>query len=122
MIHWTDKTNFDTIVGEVKIMLDNNKEVRRILRDIENGNYLLPPTLFSGNVYLPEIKRVIYHKPATVIVWKDGTKSVVKCDEVDEYSKEVGYLLCVLKKILPNKAFYNILETFYTNKGVREYE
>ena len=30
---------------------------------------------------LPEIKNVIFNEPATIIIWKDGTKTVVKCQE-----------------------------------------
>lgn len=34
------------------------------------------------------IKKVIFNDPATIILWKDGTKTVVKCQEGDTYDKE----------------------------------
>lgn len=49
-----------------------------------------------------KVKRVIWNKPATIVLWKDGTKTVVKCDERDEYNKRYGFLLCCLKKALGN--------------------
>lgn len=102
----------------VKLDDESWEQLQKLSRQL----FVFVPTLFEGVVVLPEIKRVIYHKPATVIVWKDGSKSVVKCDEVDEYNKEIGYLLCILKKILPSKIFYDLLERFYDGKGAKDYE
>jgi hypothetical protein len=49
-----------------------------------------------------EVDRVTYSGPVTVVVWKDGTVTRTRCQEGDEYSKEVGFLMCVAKKALPN--------------------
>lgn len=49
---------------------------------------------------LPEIKKVIFNDPATIIIWADGTKTVVKCAEVDTYTKWAGFAFCVCKKIM----------------------
>lgn len=54
-----------------------------------------------------EIDRVIFNNPATVVIWKDGTKTVVKCQENDEYSEEIGLAMCIAKKALGNKGNYN---------------
>ena len=43
-------------------------------------------------------KDIIFHDPATIIYWSDGTKTVVKCHEEDTYDKEKGLALCYLKK------------------------
>ena len=42
-------------------------------------------------IRIPDIKKVIYNNPATIICWEDGTKTVVKCSEGDTYDtvKEV---------------------------------
>lgn len=40
-------------------------------------------------------------------MWSDGTKTTVKCQEGDEYSKEVGLALCISKKALGNKPNFN---------------
>lgn len=53
------------------------------------------------------IKKVIFNDPATIVFWEDGTKTVVKCQEGDEYSKETGLALCIVKKISGNKGNYN---------------
>lgn len=50
----------------------------------------------------PKMKKVIFHPPATIILWEDKTKTVVKCDERDTYDKMKGVALCYMKKALGN--------------------
>ena len=57
---------------------------------------------------VPDIKDVIFNPPATIVLWADGTKTVVKCQEdKDEYYKEVGLAMCICKKVYGNKGNYN---------------
>lgn len=49
-------------------------------------------------------KRVIFNPPATVVLWADGTKTVVKCDPEDEFDVMTGVALCYMKKALGNKS------------------
>lgn len=57
---------------------------------------------------VPEIERVIFNYPATIVIWKDDTKTVVKCSEKDQYDEETGLALCIAKKALGNKGnWYN---------------
>lgn len=55
------------------------------------------------------IKDVIYNDPATVVIWKDGTKTVVKCQKQtgDTYNPELGLAMCIIKKCCGNKGNYN---------------
>lgn len=48
----------------------------------------------------PKIKKVIYNNPATIVLWNDGTKTVVKCMEGDTFSQEMGLAMCICKKAL----------------------
>lgn len=52
--------------------------------------------------YIP--KKVIFNKPATIVFWEDGTKTVVKCSEDDEYSEYFGFLAALAKKIYGNNS------------------
>lgn len=62
----------------------------------------------SGDATLNfDIKDVIFDPPATIVLWTDGTKTVVKCQEGDAYSDEVGLALCIAKKALGNKGNFN---------------
>lgn len=55
---------------------------------------------------LPEIKDVIFNEPATIILWSDGTKTVVKCQEGEGYDPEKGMAMAISKKALGNKGNY----------------
>lgn len=57
--------------------------------------------------YLPEIKNVKFNGPATIVFWADGTKTVVKCQDGDDYSEEVGLAMCIVKKAFGNTSKYN---------------
>lgn len=53
------------------------------------------------------IKDVIFNNPATIVLWKDGTKTVVKCQKGDTYNPELGLAMCIIKKMCGNKGNYN---------------
>lgn len=60
---------------------------------------------------IPEIKSVIYSDPATIVFWKDGTKTVVKCSKNDVYDPEKGLAMAFSKKMLGNKSnYYNVFK------------
>ena len=46
---------------------------------------------------------------ATVVIWKDGSKTVVKCHE-DEFSKEFGFAMALAKKIYGRGRFLQLVE------------
>ena len=60
-----------------------------------------------------KIKKVIFNDPATIVFWKDGTKTVVKCGKNDTYDKEKGLALCIAKKVYGNKyRWYDIFKKY----------
>lgn len=52
------------------------------------------------------IKNVIFNPPATIVFWKDDTKTVVKCGEGDIYDPEKGLAMAISKKALGNQGNY----------------
>ncbi len=63
------------------------------------------------------IERVIFNDPATIVIWSDKTKTVVKCQPGDAYDPEKGLALCISKKFFGNKGNFN--EVF--KKWIPEY-
>lgn len=64
---------------------------------------------FHGTVYAPVIlciNHIKFSGPATIIFWKDGTKTIVKCAEEDEFNCETGIAMATLKKILGSDYAY----------------
>jgi len=59
---------------------------------------------------MPQIKNVIFNDPATIVLWEDGTKTVVKCGDYDIYDPEKGLAMAIAKKTLGNQGSY--YETF----------
>lgn len=68
---------------------------------------LIPKCTPKPTNYLPEIKNVKFNGPATIVFWADGTKTVVKCQDGDDYSEEVGLAMCIVKKVFGNTSKYN---------------
>ena len=56
------------------------------------------------------ITRVIVNKPAVIVFWNDGTKTVVKCSKEDHFDAEKGVLLAVLKRIQGNPWVAKLLQ------------
>lgn len=52
------------------------------------------------------ITKVIFNDPATIVLWSDGTKTVVKCDERDDFDPEKGLAMAICKKHFGG-GFYN---------------
>lgn len=55
---------------------------------------------------IPEVENVIFNGPATIVIWEDGTKTVVKCDENDIFDPEKGLAMAISKRALGNKGNY----------------
>lgn len=58
---------------------------------------------FKGYIYLdPRPEDVIFHDPATIVYWGDGTKTVVKCGPHDTFDPEKGLAMAIAKKHFGN--------------------
>lgn len=59
------------------------------------------------------IKDVIFNDPAVIILWNDGTKTVVKCSENDIFDPEKGLAMAISKKALGNQGnYYNTFKKY----------
>ena len=66
---------------------------------------------------MPDIERVIFNNPATIVYWDDGTKTVVKCQEGDTYSQETGLAMAIAKKVFGNNSSYNEVFKQWVEQG-----
>ena len=95
----------DELQKEMLFMLPRN-----ITCDFDRD--VLPVVPVSNN-YLPEIKKVIFNNPATIVYWNDGSKTVVKCQDGDTFDKEKGLALAICKKAIgTNKSKSNFNDIF----------
>lgn len=65
-----------------------------------------------------EIEKVTFSDPATIVFWKDGTKTVTKCHNGDTFNKETGLAMCIVRKLCNNRNYNKVFEKFCgtTNK------
>lgn len=78
------------------LLPDGRREVVKKIKDLET---------FEASKYI-KIRKVIFHNPATIVFWEDGTKTVVKCMKGDVYNYEMGIAMCMLKKIFGDSYRY----------------
>jgi hypothetical protein len=55
--------------------------------------------------FMPGVKQVIFSNPATIIIWTDGTKTVVKAIN-EPFDEEKGFAMAYLKKMYGHRNTY----------------
>ena len=71
----------------------------------ENMVNLINTIYGLGFKYKPEIVKVIFNDPATIVFWSDRSKTVVKADG-EKFDPEKGLAMVISKKFLGNKGNY----------------
>lgn len=66
------------------------------------------------------IRKVIFNDPATIVLWSDGTKTVVKCGPEDSYDMEKGLAMAIVKKMAGNDNHFHKVFKQYTKKKKKE--
>ena len=82
------------------------KSLSKYIRDIHAEAYHEEPVK-PREIYVPEIKNAYFNNPVTVVMWEDGTKTMVRCQPGDVYSAETGLALCIAKKAFGNMPNFN---------------
>ena len=64
-----------------------------------------------------DIKKVYFKDPVTVVLWEDGSKTIVRRDERDTYDAEKALAMAFAKKALGNKGnYYNVFKKWIPEK------
>lgn len=90
----------------IEILEQFGNELSETVLWIDVGDYWRHDLFRGINAHLKP-KRVIFNDPATIVYWNDGTKTVVKCDPRDSYSKEAGLSMCYMKKMCGSSRAFN---------------
>lgn len=99
-----NKTN-DPIV--TKLMLAMKNAIEYIGEVPKNEIKVKTVTVEKKVPVLPGIKQVIFNDPATIVVWSDDFKTVVKCQEGDTFDKEKGLAMAICKRLYGNESNFN---------------
>lgn len=102
------KVHLDGNIDEekLKMITTNNIQKSEIVQTTWDCTCSSPYTAISvgtiANTVKLDIKRVIHNDPATVILWNDGTKTVVKAHN-ESFDPEKGFAMAVCKKLLGDR-------------------
>lgn len=68
-------------------------------------------TLTIKNTEIQAPSRVIFNGPATIAIWPDGTKTIVKCQDNEPFDPEKGIALAMLKKYFGGHGrYYDVIK------------
>ena len=103
-------TDANSIDGDVRLKLDCRKiypqtetDYSRFVMNIRDLTEAINP---RPRPLIPGIKKVIFNDPATIVLWEDNTKTVVKCGEDEMFDPEKGLAMAISKKALGNSGRY----------------
>lgn len=69
------------------------------------------------------IQKVIFNDPATIVIWTDDTKTVVKTQNGEKYDPEKGFAMAISKKCFGNIGhYYDIFKKWVPYKAEKQEE
>ena len=89
----------------------------------EFGRRLRSGKIFIGSNGVPNVKKVIFNNPCTIVVWADGTKTIVRSQDGDNFDTEKGLAMAIAKKALGNSGnYYDEFKKWLTKAAVNGVE
>lgn len=59
------------------------------------------------------VEKVIFNPPATIVIWSDKVKTIVKITEGDNFDPEKGLAMAISKRVFGNSGnYYNLFKKF----------
>lgn len=46
------------------------------------------------------IQKVIFNGPTTIVIWMDGSKTIVRCMDGDIYDPEKALMMCIMERLI----------------------
>lgn len=101
----TDPSEFFKALGD----LFNDAFLKGLNEGVKNVGYEAKRLAIAQDFFA--IKRVIFSKPKTIVLWEDGTKTIVSCSLHDIYDKRVALMYAMMQKLFGNstrmRKFFN---------------
>lgn len=106
-----DDAMLDYLLQDLTIQKSKEAE-ENLQREINQGKKELI------NQFIDEIKQVSFDtvNKATIIRWQDGDKTVVLCQPGDEFDKEKGLALAIIKHLFGDIGYYNTIFKKFINE------
>ena len=114
-----DKYESNTLINPV-LAMDIDKEMKMLAKHAMNKIFGVERVERRENTMT--IKKVYFNDPVTVVLWEDGTKTIVKCDG-EKYDPEKGLAMAIAKKALGNKGnYYEVFKKWLPEEEDDDYE
>lgn len=109
--HYTkiDTDNMDALcysIKDMEIVKDTYDYLIKEKKIIENNKSKMKEYPFYGMVGIG-IKKVIFSKPVTTIIWSNNTKTQIRCQKGDKWDPEKALAMAICKKALGNTPYFN---------------
>lgn len=101
-VGWNKYTS-DTLMNPT-LAIDISKEMK--LLDKAKKLAVFAAKQHFNNLTKFDIEKVIFNYPATIVIWADGTKTIVKSGDYDVFDPEKGLAMAIAKKALGNQGNY----------------
>lgn len=107
--------DFDIYEYNIRFTCKNKEMVFMLLKSIgELSNEKDKSKVLSNalnTVYKSfEVEDILINGPATIVFWRDGTKTVVKCGPMDLYDVEKAVAMCFMKKALGGRSMNKLFD------------
>ena len=124
-----EKTMLNSIYGYTNLYTSNKTATGQLNKfnlkeDKTMGEKSLADLLGKGDLYFTGpmftfskdvIKNVIFSGDRTIVIWADGTKRMVKCEN-ENFDKEKGLAMAIAKKVFGNQgSYYNEFKKWLKN-------
>lgn len=113
--NWTPDEKIELSKKMLRAMISMDSVVEYCKYDVEVTQMMMyksmANSLYGGARFqrrclpIPSIKKVIFNDPATIVIWADDTKTVVKAGD-ELFDPEKGLAMAISKKALGNEGNY----------------
>lgn len=113
--------NFDA--SEVTVTPHKDPDIINIIKQSLNARYgrkacsdRITTAVNKANMHR-QIKKVIFNNPATIVIWADNVKTIVKCDG-EKFDPEKGLAMAIVKRLLGdnNGYYYEVFDKWLPKK------
>ena len=93
----------DRLKDEIDKLADDTKALEKwLIEFFEDAERVQKPE--------PDLVKAVYfnyEKGATTVVWFDGMRTTVSCQNGEDFDEEKAIALCFMKRVFDNKGFFN---------------
>ena len=99
---WSDTRDYRPAIQVASVSCQptfNPKSSKEAIEDMMKSIQKEVGAMKFKTITIPAVKRIVYHDPATIVFWQDGTKTVVKCMDGEPFEKYAGFCAALAKKV-----------------------